>query len=142
MHKRPEDCALTPVSQQTGQQWHLRGKELWLETTNYTRLLRIDLASGKTETWLNAVANVSMEIVGFESTGVPWVVLGAELYRITAPGSKEPIFTANGPLSEALTNRYGTWFAVVDNVSPVPGLYVFNPGSGVKMISTLPVLPA
>jgi hypothetical protein len=134
------------VFAQTGQQWHLHGSDVWLVTTDYARLLRVGLRDGTMETWLTKDFSDSMELIGFDGAGVPLVVLASQapapVFAVTSPGTAVQIFSAQGPLSETMNNQFGTWFAVVDNASPVPGLYLYSSRRGVRQISSLPVLPA
>jgi hypothetical protein len=87
-----------------------------------------------------------MELIGFDGAGVPLVVLAshgpAPVFAVTSPGNAVQIFSAQGPLSETMNDQSGTWFAVVDNASPVPRLYLYTSRRGVRQISSLPVLPA
>ncbi len=116
---------------------------------------RIDMASGISETWLTLPARSAaspytpdMLLIGLGADGLPWVALNsrnpAPLLRVTAPEQATQIFSADGPYSESVSNRDGTWFAVVDNASPTPtmlGLYLYTPQDGVQSLSASHLLP-
>jgi hypothetical protein len=120
------------------------------------QLVKIDLKTGAAETWFNVPAESatnpylpSMVILGIDDSGFPWVALNARnpspLLRFTAPNQSQQMFDADGPYSELVTDKNGTWFAVVNNAEPTPttlGLYRFTPASGVTQVSALHIVPA
>lgn len=133
------------VTDQTGQQWRIDGHYVWFETVDYTQLRRLDMSKGTTETWLNKVASDSMELIGVDGSGTPWVALASivpsALLRVPSAGKADQVFAAAGPYSDLVSDRQGTWFAVVDNVSETPGLHLYTKAGAVVDISSLPLLP-
>lgn len=139
-----ESDTLQSVISEAGQQWRIDGRYVWFETVDYTQLRRFDLSTGTGQTWLTQVMTDSMELLGVDATNVPWVALASmapsPLLRVTSPGESQQVFAAAGPYSDLVTDRHGTWFAVVDNVSSTPGLYLYTKESGVIDVSSLPLL--
>jgi hypothetical protein len=145
-----------------GAWWSVDGGNAWFVTPlgngpiEAIQLIRVDLHAGAVETWFNLSAgsatngNIpSMVILGTDGDGLPWVALNSRspspLLRFIAPNQSQQMFDADGPYSELVTDRNGTWFAVVDNASPTPatlGLYRFTPSSDVSQVSALHILPA
>lgn len=113
-------------------------------TIDYTQLRRYDLSTSTAQTWLIEVRNDSIELLGVDATGVPWVALASiapsPLFRVTSPGQSRQVFAAAGPYSDLVTDRHGTWFAVVDSISSAPGLHLFTRGAVVVDVSSLPLL--
>jgi len=136
---------LARVTEQTGQWWVIDRGVVWTEAVDFSRLIRIDVAGGGASTWLSRPFSDSMELIGVDASGSPWVSLGSPspspLLRVVAPERTQKIFAATGPYSSLVVDPRGTWFAVVDNQSPTPGLYLFTKDGGVKAVSDLPVLP-
>lgn len=136
--------ALQSVISEAGQQWRIDGRYAWFVTVDYTQLRRVDLSTGMPQTWLTQIAINSMELLGVDASGVPWVALASivpnPLFRVTSPAQTHQIFAAAGPYSDLVTDRHGTWFAVVDNVSRTPGLHLYTKDSRVVDVSSLPLL--
>ena len=145
---------------EAGRWWLVDGGYVWMVTLGNgeiapIHLLRIDLATGNTETWITLPAFSAtnpflpdMLLMGLDAGGFPLVILDSRsptpLLRLVAPDQTNQIFSADGPYSASVTDDKGTWFGVVDNTSPSPtklGLYLYTKQLGVQSISSLHLLP-
>ena len=107
-------------------------------------LLRLDLGSGSVQTWLTA--NLALQLVGVNASGLPLVELNSDsagttvaapkLWLLRAPGQLVELRTAGGfpppELSEVgsvMEDVHGIWM-----MPPQPELWLYSPNAGLRLM--------
>jgi hypothetical protein len=108
--------------------------DYWVITPN--RLVRIDVATGNSQTWVDTHGEGWIWFVGLDFNGNPLVDVSQgmnsnwRLFVYTAPDAGTLIAGVNVH-QEGITDRYGTWLAGDD------GIYLLKPGPKLEKVSNV-----